>query len=151
MKDYGFSLIEQLVALFVLSIAVLSIVPFLSSNLYNIKREDYKVKASNLAQEMIEAARSAPFDELVTGTYSTSGPYPEPSTSALAVLFTEFENKITDSSYIPSGSGYMAITTADEITTSAYMREIIIGVEWIDRGTTQSYELPTYIYKVAGD
>lgn len=148
-KDDGFSLIEQLAALIILSIAVLLVVPFLTSNLQNVKEEDFKVKVTNLAQELVEATRSVPFDELADGTYEAGGAHPEPATLSLAEAFTEFETKVTDADYIPGGGGSLIIQPASAVTDAAEIKEVIVNVQWEESGQTKDYELPTYVYEVS--
>lgn len=147
----GFSLIEQLYALLLLMIAVILVAPIMVGSLQKIKNEDFKVKATNLAQEMIESARSAPYTDLNNGTYTTSGSAPTPSTSSLAQAFEDFKVKATNSAYLPSGSGSLVVQPATAVSTSSYLKEVKVMVQWKERQTTKSYELPTYIYKVARD
>lgn len=144
----GFSLIEQLYAMLILMIAVLMVVPVLTGSLNKIKNEDLNVKATNLAQEMIESARSSSYSELANGTYTTSGPYPTPASSSLAQSFQDFKTKLSDTTYLPSGSGRMIVQPATVITTSADIKEVKVTVNWKERSQTKSFELPTYIYRV---
>lgn len=147
-KNQGFSLIEQLYAILILMIAVLLIIPILAGSLHKVRNEDFKIKAVNLTQEMIESVRSSPYSELQNGTYLTSGTGPSPSTSSLAVAFQDFKSKVTQASYLPSGTGTLIIQPATALTTSVDIKEVKVSVFWKERQANKSFELPTYIYRV---
>lgn len=141
--ERGFSLIEQLFTVIIVTITMTFILPVLWSAMVSIKAEDFQVRAATITQEMIEATKAANFSDLTNGTYPTTGNGP---TSSLSQSFVDFKSKVTSSSYLPSGTGTLIIGPASIISTSNEIKTVQVTVNWKQGELDKNYDVSTYIY-----
>ncbi|OGQ97612.1 MAG: hypothetical protein A2521_10565 [Deltaproteobacteria bacterium RIFOXYD12_FULL_57_12] len=111
--ERGFSLIEVLVALFILIFAVLGTMGLLTSNISNTRFAAQITEATTLAQDRLEALKAKPFDDIISANY--------PAQTALDV------NGV-------NGAGvYTRTTTID--TSVANLKQVAVTVLWAYGGT----------------
>lgn len=121
--ERGFSLIEILVALFILTFAVLGTIGLLTSNIKNSRFAAQINEATTLAQDRLEALKNVAFSAVVAANY--------PDETLLDV------NGV-------SGSGIYSRTTAIN-TTVTNLKPVAVTVSWNRDGTTHSVVLRTII------
>lgn len=82
MKARGFSLIETILATFVLSLITMAVFNIFPSSVMAVKRGEMELEADSLAQQQLEECRARPFDTLTVG--------PLPAVAPVTVTGTTF-------------------------------------------------------------
>ena len=72
-KSGGFTLIEMVVALFILSFALLALAGLMVTTTRNNSVGGHMTEAATLAQDRLEEFRATPFDNILTGNDQKTG------------------------------------------------------------------------------
>jgi len=139
----GFSYIEVLLAIFLVvtsATIVLSTMPISTSS--RIKA-DYLNRATSMAQKQLEAIRGRGYQNATVSQLLGAGLIDSSSPIATNTYpFTNSDNAALDnpSAILPQGTGTVKI---DQVSLD--LRQVIVKVNWVDRGTTRSVTLGTLI------
>lgn len=125
-KEKGFSILELIIAIAVLSIGLVGVLQIFPIGLRASQRAGMMTKASFLAQNKIEDLKLAGFDAI------TQLP-PKIPLSGKEEGF-EWNIKIDDLSL-------------EGVESSSDMRKVIVTIAWPERNTTRSKEFITYVSK----
>lgn len=114
----GFTLIEVLVAMVIFSISSLAVTSLMVGSMQHISNNGQRSEAIALAQEALEGLRSAPYDELATGSDLD----------------------------IPSSTDGTTFDVNWRVYTNdpmAGVKRIVVTVTWNHKGATKTYEIET--------
>lgn len=130
--DQGFTLVEVLVALAVLSITLLAATPFFVGSLQNVNKQRTRQAAIQLANTTMEQVRGLKGSSLLSGHGQQAGE--EQFAAAPAVvkpyLATMQVERDVDSTVLPTDGADAPISTAAQVTTvegTPYTRMIYVG------------------------
>ncbi|HBG81741.1 TPA: hypothetical protein DDW69_02755 [candidate division CPR2 bacterium] len=124
-KDKGFTIIELLVAVVMVSLIAVSIVPLYINSIKATRSSANKAKATNIAAAKIEELRNREFTALVNNeTFSVI------ELGGNGTIMVEDQN----------WDGVGGITTAEQ-----ELKKITVRVSWSESGRALEISLPTYI------
>jgi type IV pilus assembly protein PilV len=72
-KEKGFSLLEVIIALFILAIALLALAGLMASTMRNTSFGGHMTEAATFAQDVLEKLRAAPWASIVSGNDTATG------------------------------------------------------------------------------
>ncbi|NOT55619.1 MAG: type II secretion system protein [Deltaproteobacteria bacterium] len=114
----GFTLIEVLVAMVIFSISSLAVTSLMVGSMQHISGNGLRSEAISLAQDAIEGLRSAPYDDLATG-------------SELDVLSSK------------GGTTFDVNWRVHTDDPMAGVKRIVVTVTWDHKGVARTYETET--------
>lgn len=118
MRARGFSLIETILATFVLSLITMAVFNIFPSSVMAVKRGEMELEADSLAQQLLEEYRSKPFETLTLG--------PGPALPPVSVAGTTFEVQARVNSVVGSDANHLkAVEVTVDWTHSAKSHRII--------------------------
>lgn len=139
-REHGFSLLEVLIALLVLSIGLLGIAGLQTFSLQFNHQSYERTQATVLISEMFEkitanpvAARSGAFDAINTSgtfSYGTSCPASCTATQLAAYDLFRWKTSIEDSRKLAQGQGTITRVDGDPAGANAHVYEI--AVTWVE-------------------
>lgn len=112
-KNNGFTMIEAMTAVFILSVGICAVLVIFPLSLKVIRSSDFATKAVGLAQEKIEAISSGSYESIIAGTASEN----------LTIPFDMFSRQ-TIVNYVDPESG-MSVSQIDK-----GIKKIEIIVSW---------------------
>jgi len=139
----GFSLIEVLIAVFVVSLCAVVVAATMPTANRSRRKADLTSKAVGLAQKQVEAIRGLGYANATASQLQTYGLIDSVSpVSTDTYSFTNSDSARLDnpSRVLPSGVGRVKIEQAD-----IDLRRITVTVTWSDMGTTRSFTLGTLV------
>lgn len=153
----GFTLIEVITVLFVVSLGLVGVLTLIVQNIQSQRFNHQNIIAYQLAQEGIELVREvrdsnwltgANWDEnLAAGTYymDYSDSVPVTTNGGPQVLYLNADNLYThaSSTAVATSSFNRLITLVDHSTSS---KQVISKVTWSDKNKSFSYVLDTLLY-----
>lgn len=142
----GFSILEALVTLVVVSAGLLGLAGLQSTLTREADASRHRGEATRLAQERIESIRS--FHQIATVSDPTASPALTPSWSSFG--WADLMGKLPKTDTIDSGTNVTYTRTWDsESLKSDTMRTVQVTVSWVDRsGESQSVILNSVIAKM---
>ncbi|XVU21125.1 putative Ig domain-containing protein [Actinoplanes sp. CA-054009] len=131
-RDEGFTLIEMLVALTILSITLLASTPFFVNSLQSVNRQRTRQVAVQLADTAMEQVRGLKGSSLLTGHGQQAGEnqFAAAPAAVKPYLATMQVGHDEDSAVLPTDGADAPISTAAQVTTvegTTYTRMVYIG------------------------
>ena len=147
----GFTLLEVLFAVVIITVAVLAVVGLFPTALRNVRYGGHMSQASSLAQEMIEMIRTQPFASVSSynGLDTRNSP-PVGLPASVLAHFNQWQSDITPpSGVLPQGWGTItAVPETGPPDLSSDLLRVTITVGWQERGA-QTITLVTYVARYA--
>ena len=138
----GFSLLEVLIAMFVLSIGLLGLAA-LQTTSYKLNHQSYqRTQATTLLYDMVDRIRAN-----ATGSYTqtlTAGPITV-TTNCSATTCTAKDMAKYDSSQWINGITTNLAGGQGAVATSGALNRFVVTISWVENGVTKSQKLETEI------
>ncbi len=123
----AFSLIETLIAIFILEIGILGVAAYYSSSFKTTRVARNETIASNLASGLLDQELSNSYDDITVGT----GAKARYSTDPQSPFYNWYDE--IDVSYVDSNLNVQP--------TDTNMKKIVVTVYWIDGVTPKSFQI----------
>ncbi len=145
-SNRGFTLVETVFALLLAAMGATILVAAMPTATMAYTTANYNQKAMNLAQKEIEAIRTEGFANANASQLFSVGLLDSTNqVSNNTYSFTNSDGAAPDNPalVLPSGTGTVTINQI-----GFNLVQVIVIVQWVNRGTPQSYELATLIANV---
>lgn len=143
MKHRGFSLIEVLIAIFLVVLCAMIVVATMPIATASREKADLMTRATGLAQKQLEALRGAGYPNLVPSQLLSYGLIDSVTPVATNTFsFTNADAAVFDNpaTILPNGAGRVRI---EQLAID--LRRLTVEVSYNDRGTTRTARLGTLI------
>ena len=148
--DKGFTLLEVLVALLVLSIGLLGIGKLMMLSARANDSAYMRSQATALAYTILDAMRANRQAAIVQGYDTAMGVFPGPVTCTVAAPCNSGQQAQNDlnlwgaslAAQLPLGQGSVATLTAPDVVTGANNVTATVTVQWADKVAEQSFGAP---------
>jgi prepilin-type N-terminal cleavage/methylation domain-containing protein len=127
----GFTLLELVIAIFLFSFGILSVVQIFPLNRHLLTQSSMQTQASFLAQEQMEHVRSLSYADLTPGTFEARATLP----TTMGQFAGRFERMTT----VQLINGSYAVSATD-----VGLKRITVTVYWQERGGERNYRLTSY-------
>ena len=125
-RDAGFSMIELLIALVVVSLGIGGILMAQARGYQALNGNGFRAQAALLGEQIIDRARANP-GENYTVAFGSSGGSGQVSTRDLATWKTQLARTL------PAGDGQVTVTAQVDATTGRTYQRLDVVVGWDDR------------------
>jgi Tfp pilus assembly protein PilV len=130
----AFTFIELILAIFLFSYGIISVVQILPVNRRFLEQSTFQTQASFLAQEQMEKVATVSYDDLTTGAY-------EPSAALAATIGDGYVVQFTRSTAVSLIDSAYASTATD-----IGLKKVIVTVGWTERSGARNYTLTTIVH-----
>lgn len=130
---HAFTLVEILLAVFILEIGLLGIAGFYAYSFQITKSARNQTTAANLAQGLLDEQYASSFDNLTVGAGS-SMPYSTDPNSPFAI----FQKKI-DIAYLDNN----LVASYTLTSTNQYMKQITVTIYWSETSGPKQFQIAT--------
>jgi type IV pilus assembly protein PilV len=152
-QSRGFTLLEVMVALLVMSIGLLGIAKMMVLSAQANDSAYMRSQATALAYTMLDAMRSNRQAALVNGYDTAMGVFPGPVVCTVAAPCNSGQQAQNDLSLwgnslaaeLPGGQGSIATVTAPDPTTGANNVTATVTVQWVDKVAESSFGTPSAV------
>lgn len=130
---HGFSLLETILATFILSLITMAVFNIFPSSVMAVKRGEMELEADSIAQQILEERRAIPFEDLTLG---------DSTMLDVVVAGTIFKSRVKVSN-VPAPA-----TEPNPPTNVDFLKSVRVTVEWVHSGKSHQMVREAWIVSV---